>query len=112
LPDPPALASSGRDRRIVEITAGAIKNRYISVPLDFFPDGAVGGSGEEQHGRLLTVTFLPGTTVETDIVKSKKMFRRRAAVGNFFAEAEIVEGDSVTITRCGADSYLVEKTTA
>jgi hypothetical protein len=98
--------------RKVTITGGNIRNKHIYLPLDFFPEQAIGGSNKsELASQSLSVAFRPGQTIETDIDGAKRIFRARSAVGEFFAAADVAEGDVVCLTKTGAFSFEVSKET-
>lgn len=102
-------ASAGATRE-VSVTGGNIRNGHIYLPLDFFPDDAIGGSNKASAAPgEITVVFQPGMTVQTDIDRTKRILRDRAAVPDFFLRANIVEGDQVRITRTPQRTYQFEK---
>jgi hypothetical protein len=107
---------------IVPITNGNIAHNhiYLRTVLDFFPEGAIGGSDKSQPAsELLTVTYWPGPAApsRTDIAGANRasaekrsthyFFRDRKAVGEFFARSEAKEDDEVVIERTGPFSYSV-----
>jgi hypothetical protein len=106
------------DRREVSLTAGNLRNGhiYLKAILDFFPSQAVGGSDSTQLAdRLLTVTFIPGVTVQSDITgrdrlkrpgRSKHCFlRNRGAVRDFFERSGAQAGDVAEIIKTGPYAY-------
>ena len=96
--------------RILTVTGGNIRNNHIYLPLDFFPEAAIGGSNKGQPAaRTISVTFRPGQTIETDIDRSKRILRSRSAVADFFAVAGVQEGDLVSLTKTGDFSYEISK---
>ncbi len=96
-------------RRVI-VTGGNIRNNHFYLPLDFFPDEAIGGRNKsEAAARTISVTFRPGRTIETEIDRTKRIFRARSAVGEFFAKTGIGEGDKVRLVKTGAFSYEVSK---
>ncbi|MCP1974274.1 ASCH domain-containing protein [Bradyrhizobium elkanii] len=98
--------------RRVAVTGGNIRNNHIYLPLDFFPEDAIGGSNRFQPAaRTISATFAPGRTVETDIDRGKRILRVRSAVGEFFTAAGVVEGDIVRLTKTGAFCYEISKET-
>lgn len=79
---------------------------YLRKLLDFFPSDAVGGGNRLEAGRRsLRISFLPGSTVETDIDGDKKFLRARAAVGEFFRLTGARGGDVVRIERTAPYAY-------
>lgn len=96
--------------RTVTITAGSLRNNLLYVPLDFFPEDAIGGSNKsEPADRAIQVTFSPGRTVETDIDCVKRIIRARGAVGEFFAQGAVREGDVITLRKISSHKYEVSK---
>ena len=106
---PPALPHQ-IETRIVVLTDGNLGNNHIYIPLDFFPDDAIGGSTKaDTSPNLLTVTFQPGRTVQTDIPAGRRFLRERAAFGELFVHAGLAAGDSVLITRTAPYAYTISK---
>lgn len=107
---PATAASDAGDVRIVTLTGGNVRNNHIYLPLDFFPDDAIGGGNKSDVApRTVAVRFQPGTSIETDIDRTKRILRSRSAVGEFFTRAGIAEGDRLIIRRTGAYSYDIAK---
>jgi hypothetical protein len=108
-PSPGKITASGSAREVA-VTGGNIRNGHIYLPLDFFPEDAIGGSNKASAApREITVVFQPGTTIQTDIDRTKHILRNRGAVSDFFVRANIVEGDKVRITRSAPDTFHFEK---
>jgi hypothetical protein len=100
------------DFRTVVVTGGNLRNNHIYLPLDFFPDDAVGGKNKADLApRTISVSFQPGQVVQTDIDGSKRILRVRPAVGDFLGRAGVAEGDSVRIERTGPYAYSFSKAT-
>ncbi|TWI56456.1 ASCH domain-containing protein [Bradyrhizobium huanghuaihaiense] len=101
---------SSESIRRVTITGGNLRNDHIYLPLDFFPEEAIGGENKSARAaRTITVIFKPGQVVQTDVDRNKKIFRARSAVRDFFAVAGVLEGDVVCLTRTGTFCYEVTK---
>ena len=94
----------------------AKRHIYLKAILDFFPSEVVGGSDKTQIAdRLLTVTFVPGMTVRSDIAgadrfnrprrSNHRFLRDRTAVRDFFERSGAKPGDVVQITRTGTYAY-------
>ncbi|MGN6772554.1 MAG: ASCH domain-containing protein [Rhizobiaceae bacterium] len=113
------------DVAYVSLTQGNITHNhfYLRSILDFFPDSAIGGSDRSQAAKqLLTVQFVPGGIVRTDISGPNKQslekrsahyfFRDRSPIKTFFARSNAKPGDTVAIRRDGLSSYTItlEKT--
>ncbi|MET3842047.1 ASCH domain-containing protein [Bradyrhizobium sp. OAE829] len=96
--------------RKVTVTGGNIRNNHIYLPLDFFPQEVIGGNNKfESAARTISVTFRPGQAIETDIDRTKRILRARSAVGEFFAAADVVEGDVVCILKTSHFCYEISK---
>jgi len=96
--------------RILTVTGGNIRNKHIYLPLDFFPQDAIGGSSRlEMAVHTIAVSFIPGETVETDIDRTKRILRARGAIGDFFERAGVREGDSIRLTNTGPYCYEISK---
>lgn len=94
--------------RTVTVTGGNIRNNHLYMPLDFFPQDAIGGSNKSELAkRMISVTFIPGTTVESDIDRTKRILRSRGAVADFFARAGVQEGDSISIISTAPYQYEI-----
>lgn len=95
---------------IIELTQGNLNNDhlYLTSIMKLFPASSVGGSSEaERAHQLLEVHFGIGEPVVTDIAGDKKIFRKRAWVGEFFTTHQLKAGDSVVIERTGPHRYHV-----
>lgn len=95
---------------IIELTQGNLNNDhlYLTSIMELFPAASVGGSSEaDQAPQLLEVHSGSGTPVITDIAGDKKIFRKRAWVGEFFATHQLKVGDSIIVERTGAFRYHV-----
>lgn len=96
--------------RRVTVTGGNIRNNHVYMPLDFFPQEAIGGNNKfDPAARTISVTFRPGQTIETDIDRKKRILRARSAVGEFFAVAGVTEGDVLCLRRTSAFCYEISK---
>ncbi len=94
----------------VELTEGNINNDhlYLSSALELFPSSAIGGSNSDQEAstKLLVHSGI-GDPVETDIAGDKKIFRKRAWVGEFFRAHQLKAGDTVIIEKTDVHRYHV-----
>ncbi|MCV2890670.1 ASCH domain-containing protein [Ruegeria aquimaris] len=82
------------------ITGGNLRNShfYIGDFLDKFPADSIGGSSKEDAGsRDITVDWGGPSTVMTDIDRTKRMFRKRGWVRQFFLASGAREGDTVVV---------------
>ena len=92
----------------VGLTEGNIRNNHIYLRnlLSHFPSSSIGGSNAATASPdLLTVTFIPGSTVRTDIDGDKLFLRARKQVGEFFALSGAQPGDRVVIERQADKSF-------
>jgi hypothetical protein len=99
----PAVMAGTRPSVLIPLTAGNIRNNHIYLRghLDFFPAAAIGQpAAKDGRGRSLTL-HLEGISepVITDIAGTKLIFRKRAAMKEFFKRNNLREGDVVQITR-------------
>ena len=102
--------SGTSNTRKIGVTGGNLRNKHLYLPLNFFPDDAIGGSSKVQRAtRTVMVTFEPGSTVETDLDGTKRMLRARAEVGDFLALAGVAEGDTVLVIRTAPYTYTIRK---
>lgn len=106
------------DTAYVPIGEANLKNDhfYLRKIIRFFPKSAIGGSDKTQcAAELLTVNYMPGDSVMTDIAgpdrlggqPGKFIFRDRASIKKFFARSAAEPGDEVVIRRDGACVYTV-----
>src|SRR5450759_1858996 len=79
----------------------------LQMTACFFRFHGPGGSNKDQvAAKLLTVTFNPGKTVQTDIAGDKKILRVRSSVlRDFFDRAGATPGDVVEIERSAPYAY-------
>lgn len=95
---------------IIELTQGNLNNDhlYLNSIMGLFPVTSIGGSSEAECAsqRLVVHTGI-GEPVVTDIAGDKKIFRKRAWVGEFFAAHQLKAGDSVVVERTGPHRYHV-----
>jgi len=76
--------------------------------IEFFPPSSFGGSNiDAQASTLLEVHSGIGEPVFTDIAGDKKIFRKRAWVGEFYESHGLRAGDSVVIQHTGGHRYHV-----
>ncbi|RIJ20548.1 hypothetical protein D1224_15675 [Henriciella barbarensis] len=99
------------DAKVIEVTGGNIRNNhlYLRSALSLIPDDAIGGTNAASPGREISVTFIPGGTVQTDLPEDKLFLRCRSEVGAFFAAAKVHEGDFVLFTWLVEREYEIRK---
>lgn len=94
----------------VEITHGNLDNNHIYLRsfFDRFPKDAVGGSNRhEKAAREVVVDWGGGAPVHTDLDGSKRFFRARGWIRNFFELNGAEAGDRVLVEETGPYSYRV-----
>ena len=95
---------------IIELTQGNLNNDhlYLTAIYDLFPDAAKGGSSDTDPGSLLLEVHSGiGEPVHTDIAGDKKIFRKRAWVGEFFRVHRLSAGDKVVVEKTGPARFHV-----
>lgn len=95
---------------VVTLTQGNINNNhlYLTEVWSLFSADSIGGPSEAQVApQLLEVHCGIGAPVSTDIAGDKKIFRKRAWVGEFFAAHDLKAGDRVAIQQTGPNRYHV-----
>jgi len=109
-PRPASLQNSARTIGTTEITQGNIDNDHIYLRSFFakFPTDAVGGSNRASAAqREIAVDWGGGTVVMTDLDGTKRFFRKRGWIREFFARNRARAGDSVTVEEIAPYSYRV-----
>jgi hypothetical protein len=96
---------------VLTITQGNIKHShmYLTPIMDTFPDDVLGGENRLHPAPKVVRIHWGDNTVETDIVRAKRMFRRRRWVRRFFEESRIAAGDRVSIEQLEPYVYRVSK---
>jgi hypothetical protein len=89
------------DAKVIELTQGCIDNDYFNLiaARTMIPNDAIGGSNGAFAGKPVSVTFIPGSAIETDFDDKKKFFRKRGPVGEFFKLTGAAAGDFVLLTK-------------
>lgn len=95
-----ATSAGAREVRTLRVTQGNLDNHhlYLTAAMDLFPADSLGGSNRQGAARPVRVHCNAGT-IETDIVQARRMFRRRAWLGRFFALNRVRAGDYVLLER-------------
>ncbi len=113
-PTASVLQAPRNDARAVgttKITQGNIDNDHIYLRgfFDKFPADAIGGSNRASVAqREISVEWGGGTNVMTDLDGTKRLFRKRGWVREFFARHGARAGDSVLVEEIAPYSYRVE----
>jgi hypothetical protein len=90
------------------LSGGNIRNNhfYLTGFLDKFPTDAIGGSNKHDRApNTMMIDWGGPHPVHSDIDKSKRFFRSRGWVGDFFAATGATENDTVVIL--GLSPYSV-----
>ncbi|WP_147438858.1 hypothetical protein [Roseovarius spongiae] len=90
------------------LTSGNLRNNhfYLTEFLAAFPRDTIGGRNRsEAADRELSIDWGGPHPVSSDIDATKRMFRRRGWVGNFFSAANAQEGDTIVVV--SASPYQV-----
>lgn len=109
----PSLQShrpAGRAIGMTEITQGNIDNDhiYLRAFFDKFPADAIGGSNRASAAqREIAVDWGGGTVVMTDLDGSKRFFRKRGWIREFFARHGARAGDMVMVEEVAPYCYRV-----
>jgi len=105
---PMTLSHRSRIIGSIEIKRAQIKNHYISLTtvIEMFPADAIGGSNQASAAhREIEVDWGDGNPVSTDIDGSKKFFRKRGWIREFFEQNAATPGDLVLIEEIGRYRY-------
>lgn len=105
-----ALRNAARAIGTSEITQGNIDNDHIYLRsfFDKFPADAIGGSNRASAAqREIAVDWGGGTVVMTDLDGTKRFFRKRGWIREFFARHGARAGDLVMVEEIGPYSYCV-----
>src|SRR5262245_15860455 len=96
--------------RILTLKQGNLDNHhlYLTKVLDLFPKDVLGGSDATRAGRLVRIHW-GDEVVETDIDRTKNIFRKRSWLGKFFDANRIRVGDQVLLEQLGPYVYRVSK---
>lgn len=110
-PNPAAPPETG-DRLIGEsvLTEGNLRNAhfYLTDFLDRFPADAMGGRSKAEAGRPLTLIWDEGEQpVETDIDRTKRLFRKRDWVRRFFEKTGAKAEDRIQVLRIEDEKYSI-----
>jgi hypothetical protein len=91
------------------LTSGNLKNNhvYLNDAAALFPAQCQGGATRADAGRPVTLRFDDGTEIETDVVRSRGLFRARAPWGKWFRSRRARVGDTVEIDQRGDRHYAV-----
>jgi hypothetical protein len=96
---------------VVELTDGNVRNHHIYLrEISWLPPSVIGGTNAgDPADEELTVSFVPGRTVQTDIAGDKMIFRERSAVKDFFERVGAAGGTRIVVELTGPLSVQVTK---
>jgi hypothetical protein len=92
------------------LSGGNLRNNhfYLTGFLDRFPENSIGGPNKSLRApKEITIDWGGPNLVHTDIDRTKRLFRGRGWVGNFFASTNAAEGDTVIVEQSGPYSFRV-----
>jgi DNA polymerase III subunit epsilon len=97
--------------RLLTVTQGNIDNShlYLTDVMDIFPADVLDGEDETRAAPRTVRVQWGGDAVDTDIDRSKNIFRRRGWVGQFFREARVQAGDRVLLEQLDPYQYRVSR---
>jgi hypothetical protein len=100
--------------RLLTVTQGNIDNShlYLTEVMDIFPADVLGGEDESRASPRSARVLWGSEAVDTDIDRSKHIFRRRGWVGRFFREARVQAGDRVLLEQLEPYLYRVSRAEA
>jgi hypothetical protein len=97
---------------IIKMTGGNMRNSHIYLnDVGFLlPDSVIGGANEIDKAREeLTVEFVPGSTIKSDIAGDKMILRKRQPVREFFELADVIEGDRIVFEQLAPMNFRISK---
>lgn len=99
------------DSRLLTVTQANLNNNhlYLRKALDFFPDDVLGGSNAAQAAPRTIRIQCGKEVIETDIDKTKKLFRKRAWLKPFFQRNDIQAGDRVLLEQIEPYVYRISR---
>lgn len=106
------MKSAPRSAASLKLTGGNIRNKhfYVKGLEEITPPDTTGGpNAAARAANSITVTFVPGQTIETDIAGDKMILRNRSAVGDFFERVSAKEGDRIVVEYDGGSAWRVFK---
>ncbi len=97
--------------RMLTVTQGNLDNNhlYLTEVLDVFPEDVFGGPDASQAAPRTVRVQWGNEVVESDIDRTKNIFRRRGWVAHFFDENRIQAGDRVLLEQIQPYLYRVSK---
>src|SRR4051812_31848175 len=95
--------------RLLTITQGNLNNGhiYLTGNLDLFPDDVMGGENSSHAAKRTVRVHYGSDVVETDIDRTKNLFRVRRGLRRFFREQRIAAGDRVRLEQINLYTYII-----
>lgn len=97
--------------RLLTVTRAnrAYNHFYLTAARDLFPEDVFGGSNKTQAApRTVRIQF-GSEAVDTDIDRTKNIFRRRAWVARFFDASRVQPGDRIQLEQLEPYLYRVSR---
>ena len=97
--------------RHLTVTQGNLDNHhlYLTEVLDIFPEDVFGGPDIAQEASRTVRVQWGSEVVDTDIDRTKNIFRKRGWVGGFFDANRILAGDRILLEQVEPYLYRVSK---
>jgi hypothetical protein len=94
----------------IGLTQGNINNNHFYIPLatKIFPEDSWGGRNKSEAGKNVTVRFA-GLDLEvlTDIDGTKRLFRSRGAVRQFYEHHRLKAQDTIKVSKVSGRNYMI-----
>lgn len=97
--------------RYLIVTQGNLDNNhlYLTEVLDIFPEDVFGGPDASQAAPRAVRVRWGDEVVETDIDRTKNIFRKRGWVASFFDANRVQAGDRILLEQIEPYLYRVSK---
>jgi hypothetical protein len=97
--------------RVLTVTQGNLDNHhlYLTEVLDIFPEDVFGGPDASLIAPRTVRVQWGNEVVETDIDRTKNIFRKRGWVAQFFGENRVQAGDRILLEQIEPYLYRVSK---
>ena len=95
--------------RYLTVTGGNLQNNHMHLAgaLDIFPPDVIGGTNKLQSAPRTVRIECGREIVETDIVRDKKIFRKRGWIGRFYKDYRVQPGDCLLLEQLSPYVYRV-----
>ncbi len=97
--------------RYLTVTQGNLDNNhlYLTEVLDIFPEDVFGGPDVTHEASRIVRVQWGDEVVDTDIDRTKNIFRKRGWVGEFFGANRVQAGDRILLEQVEPYLYRVSK---